>query len=361
MSRASGGSDILVPYLYVVGANQAHNAFPVTDSAGLGLAGEGATRYVAGKFVDRNGAPVPSLPVEFAVREGDARIDSADSATDEFGVARARVEYGASPGAQVVVASAGGFEIPFRFEADVERPTIDKVSNSASLDSSRPVAPGALVTVFGSGFAQFEGEAPPTPLPLALKSVSASFDFPEMNLSVPAPVFYAHSNPVGLQVPWELAGLNFAYLKVRVLDRSGFDFASDPVVVELADVAPGILALDTADGLVPALQHPDGSLVSAVAPARAGGAVTILMTGNGPLERPASTGTAATEPNPIAHAPSVTLDGVPAAVAYAGSISGVAGMSQVEIAVPGDAPAGDLELKVTVHGATSNAVTLPVR
>ena len=361
LSRQGDGADLLVPYLYVVGDNLPHNSFPVTDSVERGPEGQRNREYLAGKFVDQFGAPLASVPVRFSVVQGSARILDSSTATDIFGLAAAHVEYGPEPGEQVIVASADRLEIPFRFEASGIRPQIAEIANSASLEVGRPVAPGSVITVFGTSFSEFPGEAPLSPLPLSLKTVSASLDFPEVGVSVPAPVFYVERDQVGLQVPWELAGLNFAYLKVRVRDRFDDEFASEPRVLDLADIAPGIyLFVTDAGGTAPALQHPDGYLITAEDPVRPGGTVSVLMTGNGPLAVPPPTGSAGPEPVPTVYQAQVTVGGRPATVNYSGSVPGVAGMYQVDFVVPDDAPSGDLELQVTIHGATSNVVKLPV-
>lgn len=361
LSRDSGGSDLLVPYLYVAGDGQATGAFPLTNGFEVGAAGERAGRRVAAKFVDQYGVPVVSLPVQFLVRDGNARIESAAPVTDAFGVARAVVNWGASSGAQTVVVSAGGMELPFRFEATGERPVIQSVYSSASYDPERPLAPGSLVGVFGSGFARFEGLSEPGRFPIALKSVSASFDFPELHLSFPAPVYYVRPDVIGLQVPWELAGLNFAHLKVRVGNGFGRDFASDPLILDLSDVSPGVFVLDTPEGPAPALQHPDGSPVSSSSPASPGGTVTIRMTGNGPRQREVATGSSSEGSNPLVHWPAVTVGGLPAQVVSAAADPSAVGTSRVQIVVPPDAPPGALELEVTVRGERSNVVRLPVQ
>jgi len=67
------------------------------------------------------------------------------------------------------------------------------------------------------------------------------------------------------------------------------------------------------------------------------------------------------EPNPTVHPAEVTVGDIPATVAYSGSVPGVAGMYEVDFLVPEGAPSGDLELRVSIHGAESNAVKLPVR
>lgn len=361
LSGSGSVSELLVPFLYVVGDSQPHDAFPLTLDYQQGAAGVSTVRRIAAKFVDRHGAPVPGLPVHVSLLEGTALIQGQDTTTDSFGVAEASVEYTFPTLPTVVAISGGDLHVPFDFDVNAVRPRIERVADTATRSSDRVIAPGALISVFGSGFAEFGGEALPSYLPLALKGVSASFDFPEMRLSLAAPVVYVRSAELGLQVPWELAGLNFAYLKVRSRNPFGPDFTSDPVLVDLGDVAPGIFSVETAAGPAPMLQHPDGSLVSATLPARAGGTVTVLMTGTGPGQRPALTGQADTEPNPLAHPVSVTVAGRPATVSYAGSLPEAAGMSQVRFRVPRDSPTGSLDLVVSVHGLPSNTVTLEVR
>ena len=356
VSRTGGGRDLLVPYLYVVGDNEPHNSFPITPSESNGPVGEETEKVLAAKFVDRYGAPIVDLPVEFRVQDGDGRVLAASPVTDAFGLAHARVAYSGSPGRQVVVASGGGLEIPFGFEADVKKPEILHLVHGASLEAQRPVAPGSLVTIFGSGLTTFDGDANTSPLPISLKSSSASFDFPELGLSVPGRLLFVSQDQIQLQVPWEFAGLNFAYLKVRVQSKFGDSFASETHLVDLADVSPGIFVFES-----PAIQHPDGSFVTSSNPARPGGELSILMTGNGPLTRAVASGEAIWEANPTVHEPVVSVGDAKAAVAYSGLLPGYVGVYIVNLVLPADLTSGNLELRVTVDGTASNVVILPVQ
>lgn len=361
LARRSDGSPLRVPFLYVAGDGQAHNAFALAGEDEYGLAGEPAVKRLLGKYVDRFGAPVASLPVSFAVREGDGTILESSTATDEFGLVHAQVQYAAASGLQSVVATAGGIEIPFWFEGNAQQPVIEEVINLARYESGYPVAPGSVVAVFGGGLSEFAGVAPSEPLPLALKAASVSLDFPEQGVSVPAPLFFASHRQLNIQIPWEFAGLNFAYLKARVRTRSGAQFVSEPVVVDLADVAPGILVSeDAAGGIVPELWHPDGYPVTREDPARPGDVVIALMTGNGPLETAVPTGRATADSVPTRHQPVVMVGGTEAAVDYSGSAPGMVGIYRVDFILPETLPSGELVLQVTVHGAASNIVKLPV-
>ena len=357
-----GRSDPLrVPFLYVVGDNVPQDAYAVAPVERRGFAGESRTEHVVGKFVDRSGAPVAGQPVEFAVVEGDARILSAQPVTDTYGLAVAEVEFGPSAAPQVVEAYVGGERVRFEFTADLLRPRIEEIVNDASHAAGQPVAPGSLATIFGSALAEFPGEALYSPLPVALKSVSVSFDYPELGVSEPARVFLAGSDRLGIQVPWELAGLNFAYAKVRVRTRDGLELAADPFVVNLADVAPGVYVYATEVGSPSAAFHLDGRPVTPDAPAAAGAQLAIYLTGAGPYGQELKSGTAAAERSETVHAPEVMVGGVRASVTYSGSLPGVAGMSQIEFVVPAGLPSGAADLAVSMHGARSNTVSLAVQ
>ncbi|MYC66347.1 MAG: S8 family serine peptidase [Acidobacteriia bacterium] len=358
----NGRPDALrVPFLYVVGDNVPQDAYAIAPVERRGFAGESRTEHLVGKFVDRNGAPVSGQPVEFAVVEGDARILSAERVTDTYGLAVAEVEFGPSATPQAVEAYVGGEKVRFEFTADLLRPRIDEIVNDASHAPGQPVAPGSLATIFGSALAEFAGEALHSPLPVALKSVSVSFDYPELGVSEPARVFLTRSDRLGVQVPWELAGLNFAYAKVRVRTRDGLELAADPFVVNLADVAPGVYVYVTEGESLSAAFYADGRPVTPAAPVAAGDQVTIYLTGAGPYGQELQSGTAAADRSETVHAPVVMVGGVLASVTYSGSVPGIAGMSQIEFVVPAGLPSGNADLAVSMHGAHSNTVSVAVR
>ena len=362
LTRTDRTGALRVPFLYVIGAPVPHDGFAVFGGDEYGIAGERSLRDLVAKFVDRSGAPVANAPVAFVARTGDVRVLSASTVTDRFGLAGARVEYsGSIPPAQVI-ASAGGVEIPFWYEAYGTKPTIATAMSLALYESGTPVAPGSVIAVEGSGLAEFTGSASGSPLPIALKSASASFDFPELGLSVPARVHFASPGQLNLQVPWELAGVNFAFLKVRLRSKVGAWFVSEPVLVDMVEAAPGILSYSLESGeLLPELSHADGRPLHANDPARPGDVVVAAMTGNGPLASPIPTGYGTEDYIEAAHPHSVTVGGLQAIVEYAGSLPGAAGLYQVDFVVPSNLSSGNWDLQVTVHGSPSNVVQLPVR
>ena len=58
--------------------------------------------------------------------------------------------------------------------------------------------------------------------------------------------------------------------------------------------------------------------------------------------------------------PAVTIGGVPAQVEFSGLAPLAVGIYQLNVAVPAGAPAGQQPVVVTIGGASSPAVTLPI-
>ena len=362
LSLSNGGDFLRIPYLYAVGEHRPANGFALIGGDEYGLVGQASVQELVGKYVDRQGVPVVGAPIRFIVREGTANVLAASAATDRFGLASAEVRYSGRTAHTLVVASAGGFEIPFRHTALAVRPRIDSVTNLALYEGGHSVAPGSIIAIEGSGFAEFAGAARGSPVPLALKSASVSFDFPELGISAPGNLLFADRRQLNVQVPWELAGLNFAYLKVRVRTKEGAWYASDPLEVQLADVAPGILSYRTATGqLSPELWHADGRPLTVADPARPGEVVVATMTGNGPLASPVPSGHASEDYVRTKYGASATVGGMAAEVEYSGALPGAVGLYQLDFVVPSGIAPGNANLHVRVHGAQSNIVKLPVR
>ncbi len=361
--RSRDGARMLrLPFYFVRGTGAASDGYALAGEHQFGVYGEGSRRTLRGKWIDRFGVPVANAAVGFAVRSGDGQILSSSTRTDEFGVAQARVQYTSTSKLQEVVATCGGVEVSFSFEAVLDRPVVDEAMSLARYEVGHPVAPGSLMIVLGGHLGEFTGVPKGSLLPIALQGTSASFDHPELGISVPARLHLVEQGQANLQVPWELAGLNFAHLKIRTRGRHGTSVASAPLTVNLDDVAPGVLSfIDTDGSIVPELFHADGSLVTPEHPAERGELVYALMTGNGPLVEPVPNGRGTADFLQTVHRATVSVGSFPAQVEYSGSTPGLAGVYQVEFIVPQSVPSGMAEVEVTIRGARSNVVQLPVR
>ncbi len=357
VTRESGGAaDLLVPYLYVVGDNAPHNSFALAGTGVVGTAGEQNPELLIAKVVDRYGAPAAGLPMDFAAVNGGGTIYAADSQTDLFGVIAADVDLGPAPGPQDFSVTGGGLTVLF-FNAARAKPAIAAIVNGAGFAADRPVAPGSIATIFGEALADYTGSLRGLPLPQALKHAVVTFDFPENNLSAAGRLFFVSEGQINVQIPWELAGLNFAFVKARIGDSY-----SEAVSLNLGDSAPGIFDYNSGGMSFGIVTHADGSLVTSSHPAQAGETVVIYMTGNGPLDMAQTTGEAASAASlsRTRQLPAARIGGREAPVVFSGLTPGFVGLYQVNATLPGGLAGGNLELTVIANGIESNTVLLPV-
>lgn len=356
ISSSRGGLELLVPFYYAVGDGVEANAFALAGTGVVGTVNEPHPELLILKVIDQFGQPVPNLNTQFSVTNGGGDIYAADSATDAFGVVAADVDMGPDPGFQDYLAKAGSLEVPFLNEARL-KPWISGAVNGAGFAKDRPVAPGSIVSIFGEGVSEFTGQAATLPLPVALKHVSVSFDFPEDGVSVPGRFFYASPFQLNVQVPWELAGRNFCLMKVRIEDS-----VSEVFQLQLADAAPGTFEYVAGGTRYVIATHVDGALVTTQNPAHAGETLILYGTGFGQVDQPQTTGVAAT--GPVARTlqtPQITVGGRDAAVIFSGLTPGFVGLYQANITLPADLPAGDHPLRMSAGGQGSNEPLLPVR
>ena len=130
--------------------------------------------------------------------------------------------------------------------ASAQTPAIDpgRIYNSASFATGQPVAPGSLVSIFGSNFASGITQAKSVPLSTNLANVTVTFD----GIAAPlAGVFHTSdtaSDQINLQVPFEVLPTlppgTSGTAQVIVM-RDGV--ASAPQTVSIAAAAPGVFAV----------------------------------------------------------------------------------------------------------------------
>lgn len=225
------------------------------------------------------------------------------------------------------------------------------VTNGASFQ--RGFVPGSIVTIFGVGLSSASGitGASSFPLPRTLAGTSVTIN------GVAAPLFaVANVNgaeQINLQVPWEIAGQATA----RIVVSNG-GVASAPVQVDVWPARPGVF---TWDGFAGAILHGDAyAPVTAANPALKGEVVLIYATGLGAVSDPPATGTSAGASETIGPV-EVAIAGTPAQVSYRGLAPGFAGLYQLNVTVPADAPSGMATVTVTAGGAVSQTAGMAVQ
>jgi uncharacterized protein (TIGR03437 family) len=232
---------------------------------------------------------------------------------------------------------------------------ISSVVNSASYLEGA-VAPGELVTIFGANLGP-TAEIGPVLEGNALANTIGSTQV--IIGGITAPMLYASSSQINTVVPFGISGTT---TQIQVLYQ-GQPTASTTVAIQPA--SPAVFSVNSDGGGQGAILNQNGTVNSASNPAAPGSVIAIYATGGG-LTTPSSVdGLVTAAPYPTPQLPvSVTIDGLPAQITYAGAAPGlVAGVMQINAVVPADAyPATYDQVIVTVGDYVSpTAVTLTVQ
>jgi uncharacterized protein (TIGR03437 family) len=198
------------------------------------------------------------------------------------------------------------------------------------------VAPGEIVTIFGSGM------GPASLVTLQLDSrglVSTSLGGTRVLFDgIPAPLIYVRSDQISAVVPYDLTGKTIAEAVVQFNDK-----AVGSLIVPVAAAMPAIFAADSSGVGQAAILNQDGRLNSPSNPAAPGSVITMFATGAGATDPSGIDGLAAVPPYPKPLNPvQVTIGGREAGIEYAGAAPGmVSGVLQVNARVPDQVETGN--------------------
>jgi uncharacterized protein (TIGR03437 family) len=218
------------------------------------------------------------------------------------------------------------------------------VVNAASFQAA--VAPGSLITVFGSDLASTTASASSTPLPQTLGGGSITVNGRAI------PLVYASPTQINAQMPYEIAP------GPATLIVSARGVAGDAVSITVSRSAPGLFQWGDKRGVV---QNQDSSLNTPQKPAAVGSVIVAYLTGQGAVNNAVATGVAAPA-SPLSQAAlpvGAALGGKPAEVLFAGLTPGFVGLLQVNLKVP-QLEAGDHQLVITIGGEGSNPAMVAV-
>ena len=267
----------------------------------------------------------------------------------------------ASPAAEF---PAGGPDLSFNGFADAFIAKIDStvispggVVNAASF-APGPLAPGEIVSIFGSGIGPISGVGARLDgrgrVASNVAGARVLFD------GVPAPLFFVRSDQINAQAPYSLDGKD--QVRVQVMFQ---DLPSQEETFPVGESAPGVFSLpgDPSRAIV---LHSDGSLNSFSNPARAGDIVVFFATGEGQTDPRGIEGKLATGPLPRLPRPrlpvSLTIGGREAQITFAGSAPNFAGLLQLNARIPAESNGAGAEVVLTVGSASSQSgLTMSVR
>jgi uncharacterized protein (TIGR03437 family) len=226
------------------------------------------------------------------------------------------------------------------------------VVNSASFDKTIPVAPGSLISIFGSDLAAAGASADSIPLSTELGNVSVTIN------GVAAPMDFVSSGQVNVQLPFEtLPGT-----AQMIVTNSGRTSASTPI--QVGSFSPGIFTIPPGTGNAVAVNNADGSVAAPAGsipgitthPAKAGDVLIIYADGLGSVTPPIKDGAASTDTvRKTDTTPVVMVGGMQVQVLFSG-LSTFVGVNQINIMLPPGTPTGaSVPIQIQVGGLASAA------
>ena len=238
---------------------------------------------------------------------------------------------------QVLVVLAG-----IALVASAQTPTVAGITNAASF-AAGPIAPGEIVSIFGSNLADATPARCPSTLPLATSCAGVSV----LVNGKAAPLFVVLASEVNFQVPVDITGTTAT---LQVTRQTGAQTLQSAVVnVAVAPTAPGLFT-DGNGALVPSSTAQPGDTASA------------FGTGFGVTNPVVASGNAATGQVAVVAPVTVTVGGQAATVVYAGLDPGLVGTNEVTFKVPlGLPPPGNLPVVANVGGINSKSALLTVK
>ena len=212
---------------------------------------------------------------------------------------------------------------------------------NAATNAGTVIAPGSLVSAYGSQFSSTTAQTPSVNLPTTLAGLTVYVN------GFPAPLLLVSPGQVNFQVPWEIGA---GPTTVTMIGNGPLGTLGNTVTVNVGPFSPGVFKVT----------HADFSVVSASSPATGGEVLLLWATGLGEVnpvvatgQPPASTATTTTNPT-------VTVGGASASVAFSG-LSGFAGLYQVNVQMPATLTAGSATPLVLSIGGQSTTVSIATR
>lgn len=346
-----GLNSLRIPYQFFGPSGAAANLIPLSGDFFDGTTGGGSPEgLITIKLVDAVGLPVAGAPVTWSAGSG-AAVMNTDTVTNSFGIAAAQPILGPQPGNYSYRATAGGMTHSFTGFARPQ-PTISSIVDAASLRSGT-LAPGSYISIVGSGLSDDTDAHLAAPHPLAIDSVSVSFDVPSAHLSVPGHLIYASPTWINVQVPWELEGQTSVQVKVNV------DFSpSNVATISLAPTAPAFFVM--ADGNVWA-RDLSYQAIDSTTPAHPGETIELYANGLGPVtNQPASGDPAPAGPYAETPTPVVLIGAQQATVLFSGLTPGSGTLYVVNVVVPPSLAPGVYPVTVSIGGRTSPSAPIVV-
>jgi uncharacterized protein (TIGR03437 family) len=250
----------------------------------------------------------------------------------------------------IALTTSGFTVIPWNYDAFTAPPVLDRIVNSA--DFTKPIAPGGLVSIFGSQLSPMTLASTDNPLPTVLADSCLTVN------GVVVPISFVSSTQINAMLPANVDGLADVVLRTP----GGI---SDALRVTISATAPAVFRSGSAgpNTSIPAVfRAANNDLVTVSNPIHPNDQITIYLTGLGATSPEVPAGNAApSDPQAAAlTSPTVTLGGVPLFVGFAGLAPGQVGVYYITAAVPFKGIPTGFEIPLVIS-AGSASTTIPVR
>jgi uncharacterized protein (TIGR03437 family) len=236
------------------------------------------------------------------------------------------------------------------YAAATAPPAISRVANAA--DGSSGVAPGGLISVYGSQMSATNVATSQIPLPTALGESCLTVN------GTPIPLLFVSSQQINAQLPFNVGGNVTMSIHTPAGISNNYNFI-------MQTAAPAVFLSGTAGpetGLATIFRADDGQLVTATNPIHPKDTVIIYLTGMGTTSPVVDAGLPApgSPLSWVTEAPLLTLGGSPLNVLYAGLVPGeISGLYQINATVPSGVAQGmNIPLVISQGGSST---TLSVR
>jgi len=226
------------------------------------------------------------------------------------------------------------------------------VSTASFAPNTNPIAPGEIITLFGTGLATAIVSQPSYPLPTTLGGVKVTIN------GTPAPLIYVSPTQINALVPMAISPSNgVAYATFQVTNNST---ASNSVTVYTSNSSPGVFANPNAVGAALA-EHANYVPISASSPANPNETIILYVGGLGAVS-PAVT----PDGTPAPASPLSTVNDQDVHVDFSGALAAsplpfagltplFAGLYQINVTVPSSAGSNVYVDIGTSDGYTSEA------
>jgi uncharacterized protein (TIGR03437 family) len=238
----------------------------------------------------------------------------------------------------VTLSTSGMTVLPWTYAAAVAPPQITRINSAA--DGRSPVAPGGLISLFGSQLSPTNLATSQIPLPTALASSCLTVN------GEPMPLIFVSPSQINAQMPLEAVGA----VTVVVHTPGG---VSDNFNLTVLPTAPAVFTSGIAGpetNIPTVVRSANNLLVTDSNPIHRNDALTIYFTGCGATSPPVGNG----QPSPMSPlaltvaTPTVQLAGQNLSVSYSGLAPGQVGVCQINASVPGGTPLG-LSMPLTIN------------